>query len=138
MQFQGQSHLLAVEIPDASMTRAALQEAFEAAYWHRFGVELPEIRAVLVNVHTAVIGKRRPVDLAALVGARPTTLREVARRRVWFAEGWLETPVYRRDDLPLGAAFEGPAIIDQLDATTVIEPGNAVRMDELGNLVVRI
>jgi N-methylhydantoinase A len=138
MQFQGQSHLLAVEIPDAFMTRAALQTAFEAAYWDRFGVELPEIRAVLVNLHTAVIGKRRPVDLAALAGARPATLRTAGRRRVWFEGGWIETPVYRRDDLPLGAAFDGPAIIEQLDATTVIEPGNSVRMDNLGNLVVTI
>jgi N-methylhydantoinase A len=138
MQFQGQSHLLAVEIPDASMTREALQKAFEAAYWHRFGVELPEIRAVLVNLHTAVIGRRRPVDLAALVGARPATLAPAGMRRVWFDGGWCETAVYRRDDLPLGAAFEGPAIIDQLDATTVIEPGNSARMDALGNLVVTI
>lgn len=137
MQFQGQSHLLAVEIPDSAMTREALQKAFEAAYWHRFGVELPEIRAVLVNLHTAVIGKRRPVDLASLAG-KPRSLREAGRRRVWFAEGWLETPVWRREELPLGAEFDGPAIIEQLDATTVIEPGNKVRVDALGNLVVTV
>jgi len=115
-----------------------LQKAFEAAYWHRFGVELPEIRAVLVNLHTAVIGKRRPVDLASLAGKPPSALREAGRRRVWFAEGWLETPVWRREELPLGAAFDGPAIIEQLDATTVIEPGNKVRVDALGNLVVTV
>jgi N-methylhydantoinase A len=138
MQFQGQSHLLAVEIPDARMTMEALQQAFEAAYWHRFGVALPEIRAVLVNLHTAVIGKRRAVDLGALLGARPKELAPAGHRRVWFNEGWRQTPIYRRDDLPIGAAFEGPAIIEQLDATTVIEPGNDVRMDALGNLVVRV
>ena len=65
-------------------------------------------------------------------------MREAGCRRVWFAGGWQETPVYRRDDLPLEAAFEGPAIVEQLDATTVIEPGNRVRVDALGNLVVTI
>jgi N-methylhydantoinase A len=138
MQFQGQSHLLAVEVPDASMSAAALRQAFEAAYWHRFGVELPEIGAVLVNLHTAVIGKRRPIDLAALVGERPAVLREAGRRRVWFAGGWQETPIFRRDALPLDASFAGPAVIEQLDATTVIGPGDRVRSDALGNLTVSI
>jgi N-methylhydantoinase A len=141
MQFQGQSHLLAVEVPGVSVTREALQKAFDAAYWHRFGVELPEIRAVLVNLHTAVIGKRRPVDLEALVGSeRRQTLAEAlaGKRRVWFEEGWQETPIYRRDLLPLGAEFRGPAIIGQLDATTVIEPENTVVVDRLGNLVVSV
>ncbi|MBX6370435.1 MAG: hypothetical protein IRZ04_20895, partial [Rhodospirillales bacterium] len=42
------------------------------------------------------------------------------------------------EELPLGAEFDGPAIIEQLDATTVIEPGNKVRVDGLGNLVVMV
>jgi N-methylhydantoinase A len=141
MQFQGQSHLLAVEIAGAEVTREALQRGFEAAYWKRFEVALPEIRPVLVNLHTAVIGKRRPIALAALAGtAQKATLAEarVAERRVWFSDGWRETPIYRREFLPFGAEFTGPAILEQLDATAVIEPGDRVRVDQLGNLVVTI
>jgi N-methylhydantoinase A len=138
MQFQGQSHLLAVEVADASVTPDELQRSFEAAYWHRFEVELPEIRAVLVNLHTAVIGKRRPIDLKALVGTRPKKLEPAGTRRVWFESGWKETPIYRRDALPLDAAFEGPAIIEQLDATTVIDPGDRITTDVLGNLAIRV
>jgi N-methylhydantoinase A len=142
MQFQGQSHLLAVEIPAVGITRDELQKAFEAAYWHRFEVELPEIRAVLVNLHTAVIGKRKRIGLEALAAAGAKATPEEAirtRRRVWFEDsGWLDTPVYTRDALPLGARLDGPAIIEQLDATTVIEPGNRVEIDRLGNLIVRV
>jgi N-methylhydantoinase A len=141
MQFQGQSHLLSVEITDIAIGREALQQAFEAAYWRRFGVALPEIRAVLVNLHTAVIGKRRPVDLAVLVAGEhaPTAAAaQAGSRRVWFAEGWMETPVYRREALPPGGRFAGPAVVEQLDATTVIEPGDTVEIDPLGNLVVTI
>jgi N-methylhydantoinase A len=138
MQFQGQSHLLAVEVSDAGVTPDELQRSFEAAYWHRFEVELPEIRAVLVNLHTAVIGKRRPIDLKALVGTRPKKLEPAGTRRVWFESGWKETPIYRRDALPLDAAFEGPAIIEQLDATTVIDPGDRITTDVLGNLAIRV
>jgi N-methylhydantoinase A len=141
MQFQGQSHLLGVDLPDIAVTAADLQQAFEAAYWRRFGVALPEIRAVLVNLHTAVIGKRRPVDLAVLAPATSPASPDAARagrRRVWFEAGWLDTPIYRRETLPQGARFDGPAVLEQLDATTVVEPGNHVEVDPLGNLVVTI
>ena len=141
MQFQGQSHLLSVDLPDIAVTAAELQQAFEAAYWRRFGVALPEIRAVLVNLHTAVIGRRRPVDLAALAEGGHAATFEAAQsgcRRVWFEAGWVETPVYDRAALPLGIELEGPAVLEQLDATTVLEPGDHAAIDRLGNLVVTI
>ena len=141
MQFQGQSHVLAVPLASAAITLAELRAAFEAAYWQRFGVELPEIRPVLVNLHTAVIGKRRPVSLAAVAAARPrATLAEAmrTRRAVWFAGGWAETPVYVREHLPALARFEGPAIVEQLDCTSVIEPGDSVELDAIGNLIVSV
>jgi N-methylhydantoinase A len=43
-------------VADINITGEELRTAFEAAYWQRFGVELSEIRPVLVNLHTAVIG----------------------------------------------------------------------------------
>ncbi|HEX7438263.1 MAG TPA: hydantoinase/oxoprolinase family protein [Caldimonas sp.] len=141
MQFQGQSHILPVAVPDAGITLAQLRAAFEAAYWQRFGVELSEIRPVLVNLHTAVIGKRRTVSLKAIMAAEPrATLAEAMRTRrpVWFDGDWIETPVYLREQLPLGAEFAGPAIVEQLDCTTVVEPGNRVAMDSIGNLIITV
>jgi N-methylhydantoinase A len=142
MQFQGQSHILPVAVPSTAITRGELREAFEAAYWKRFGVALPEIRPVLVNLHTAVIGRRKPVDLAAIAAAQPAASLDEAHRttrRVWFSEGgWVETPIYVRERLPVAARFDGPAIVEQLDCTTVIEPGNAVEVDPIGNLIVSV
>jgi N-methylhydantoinase A len=141
MQFQGQSHILPVAIESASVTVEELRVAFASAYWRRFGVELPEIRPVLVNLHTAVIGKRKPVSLRAIAAAKPkATLPEAKRtsRAVWFDDGWVDTPVYVREQLPVDARFAGPAIIEQLDCTTVIEPGNRVEVDAIGNLIVTL
>ena len=129
MQFQGQSHILPVAVADIGITLKALRAAFEAAYWQRFGVELPEIRPVLVNLHTAVIGQRKPLSLPLIAAGTPAaTLAEARRttRPVWFDGGWLDTPVYLRDRLPRDARFDGPAIVEQLDCTTVVEPGNRV------------
>jgi N-methylhydantoinase A len=141
MQFQGQSHILPVAIASTAITIDELRAAFAAAYWKRFGVELPEIRPVLVNLHTAVIGKRKPVSLAAIAAAKPkATLEEAKRttRPVWFDTAFHATPIYVREHLPAGACFEGPAIVEQLDCTTVIEPGNRVEVDPIGNLIVSV
>jgi N-methylhydantoinase A len=141
MQFQGQSHILTVGLPGPDFTREALQTLFDRAYWDRFGVELPEIRAVLVNLHTAVIGLRPRLDLAMLgQGERAANLYEARTetRHVWFDGGFQLTPVYRRERLPIGARFDGPAVIEQLDCTTVLEPGNAAQVDALGNLLIEV
>jgi N-methylhydantoinase A len=141
LQFQGQSHLLTIPIVSPAITRDELQTAFEAAYWHRFQVRLPEIRAVLVNLHTAVLGVRRTLPLEALGRGDPAaTLAEACTgsRPVWFEGGWKDTPVYQRDRLPLDATFAGPAIVTQLDTTIVVEPGFAAQRDAMGNLVLTI
>ena len=113
------------------MTKDELQRLFEAAYWERFGVELPEIRAVLVNLHTAVIGLRPRLDLAVLARAdeRAPDLQgaQNGMRPVWFEGGFRDTPIYQREKLPQDARFTGPAVIEQLDCTTVIDPGQPRR-----------
>jgi N-methylhydantoinase A len=141
MQFQGQTHILTVPLPSPEITVEELQRLFDRAYFERFAVELPEIRAVLVNLHTAVIGTRKGVPLDALAGTdQAETLKDaqIGVRRVWFEQGWQETPVYERSRLPLQAHFVGPAVVQQLDATTVIEPDDRVTVDRLGSLLIEV
>ncbi|MFH6784449.1 MULTISPECIES: hydantoinase/oxoprolinase family protein [Methylobacterium] len=140
MQFRGQTHLIRVALPSPDIDRAALQELFEAAYFRRFQVRLPEIRAVLVNLVTSVIGRRRPFPLAALIDGRGRTDLAGARlgtRPVYAGGAWHEAAIYAREALPLGAEIAGPAVIQQIDATTVIEPGATARVDAIGNLRIR-
>ena len=53
-----------------------------------------------------------------------------------FAElgGFVDCPVYAREGLPRGADLEGPAILEQMDSTTVVLPGQVARSDGQGNL----
>ncbi len=139
MQFQGQSHILTVPIPGPLVTRDELRALFARAYWDRFAVDLPEIRPVLVNLHTAAIGRRAHADIGALAasGAGGTPV-PVATRRVWFTAGWRDTPIYRRADFGPGTRIAGPAIVEQMDTTSVIEPGCTAQADAMGNLVVDV
>lgn len=142
MQFVGQSHLLPVPVPDAAIDRESLQQAFERVYWERFEVALPEIKANLVNLHTAVIGKRPAVDLSNLIDeerAADVAGARLGTRAVWFeGAGRVETPRYARGKLAAGFEIEGPAIVEQLDTTVLIEPGMRAIVDPLGNLDIRI
>ncbi len=137
MQFIGQTHLLRVTLPGSTPSRAELQQRFEAAYHARFRVTLPTIRANLVNLNTSVIGQRPQADLSRLIDPaerRPTAVpREM--RTVWF-DGPTETPVYWRDHLPLDVTLTGPAIIEQMDTTIIVEPGDSVTSDADGNLIL--
>ncbi len=141
MQFRGQTHLIRVALPGADVSREALQAMFEAAYFKRFQVELPEIRAVLVNLVTSVIGKRRVLPLASLIdpaGRKASAQEAVVGQRPLFADGkWHDASVYQREMLPIGALVAGPAVVQQVDATTIIEPGWTARVDGIGNLRIR-
>ena len=136
MQFQGQSHILSVPLETATPGQDELQRLFERAYWERFEVELPEIRAVLVNLHTAVLGRRPGIDLAALAHGRGASRADPLKRAVRFHDGRYPTPILRRGSLAPGAKLEGPAIIEQLDTTTVLPPDFLATVDDGGNLVV--
>mgnify|MGYP005827983811 CR=1 FL=1 len=116
-----------------------MQARFEAAYWARFKVELPEIRAALVNLNTSVVGERPEMDLSRLIdpAGRKAVAEATEMRRVWFG-GWRDVPVYWRDHLPLDWSKEGPLIVEQMDTTLVVEPGCRVRGDADGNLVVEV
>ena len=142
MQFRGQTHILNFPVHETKLTRESLQTAFEKAYWNRFEVELPEIRAVLVNLHTAVIGRRKPVPLTSLISVTEQKAQiedcKTGIRQVWFESGWKETPIYKRESLSLKASFKGPAIIEQLDTTIIVEPENQVEVDLDGNLIISL
>jgi N-methylhydantoinase A len=141
MQFVGQTHLLRVPLPNARPSLALLQTSFERLYLERFHVDLPEIHANLVNLNCSVIGNRAPVDLALLLdpARRRATLAEAltGTRPVWFGAAWHDTPVYRRAALPCDTPVTGPAVIEQMDTTVVLEPGNRASRDRDGNLLIQ-
>ena len=142
MQFVGQTHLLRVALDSPNVTSDALQEKFEAAYFKRFRVELSEGRANVVNANCSVIGVRDDLDLSSLIdpaGRKQTlSMAQTGSRTVMFDQGQIDTPIYWRDHLPLDFTLVGPAIIEQLDTTVLIEPENTATGDAVGNIIITI
>jgi N-methylhydantoinase A len=142
MQFKGQTHLIRVALPRTDVSRAEIQSLFEDAYFARFQVRLPEIRAVLVNLNTSVIGRRRSFPLGALLdpAIRAASVADaiIGERRIYAGSSWHQAKIYHRDRLPVGASIRGAAVIQQIDATTVVEPGAVATVDAIGNLRIKV
>lgn len=145
MQYVGQTHTVSVPLAvahDTTHTRlspAQVRSAFEASYRQQFNRLLDGAQLRIVSLRTIAIGRRPAFDMASLMPAldpaRATPLR--GSRAVWFSGGWRETPVFARLELPCGHRIEGPAILEQPDATIVVDPGLAAITDSLGNVVLQ-
>ena len=137
MAYAGQIHALRVAIePDWDSAR--LEKAFNEVYRATFGNTLADIPVVIVILRTIAVGKRSSASLPQATrfadggAARPRSSRPV------HFNTWYDTPVYIRDDLAPGMRFDGPAIIEQSDTTTVVEPGMDVVIDPKGNMLVKV
>lgn len=139
MHYLGQTHTVPVPIQaGAVVTEAAIRGAFEQAYQRAFSRLLGELPVRILSLRTAAIGRRPPFDLSALAPDKSASMEAARRgsRKVWFSGQWHETALWSRLDLPAGATIAGPAILEQGDATTVVEPGQSARVDELGNVII--
>lgn len=141
MQYLGQTHLLRVPLERPDISPKDLKALFEQVYYARFRVRLETARATLVNVNTSVIGQRPPLDLSTLIdpaGRKTQAEAQTGRRAVRFGGHVHDTPVYWRDHLPLDVALTGPAIIEQMDTTILIEPGDMATGDAQGNILIHV
>ena len=136
--YRGQSHVFRVPVPTVGFDRETIAVSLAERYKARFAIELAEITPVLANLRTTVFGRRKAIDLA-LFGTPPGKDAEPpTMRRVRFDREFLDTPVYAREALRQGAILLGPAIVQQPDATVLLNPGARAEVDRLGNLVIEV
>ena len=140
MSYVGQTHTVTVPFdPAGGIDTAAIVAAFEATYRETYGRVLDGIAIRLLSIRTAAIGRRPAFDPAGLAPPPGGTIEAAhsGRRPVWFEGEPYDTAIYRRLDLPVGTTIDGPAILEQPDATTVVEPGFTATVDPLGNVIIR-
>ena len=142
MQFIGQTHILRIELPNSNPDLDYLQKSFEKSYLNRFKVKLSEIKANIVNVNTTIQGHKAPFDISLLNNKLDRCLdlddALLEYRNVYFKDKFLNTPIYSRDRMPFEFEMKGPAIIEQMDTTTLIEPDDKVYGDYLGNMFIEV
>jgi N-methylhydantoinase A len=118
---------------------AALCRRFFEAHERNYGFFNPDDPVEIVNIRLTAHGTLRKPSLAEGEAASDGAPDPMETRDVWFAaDAAVTTPVYERGTLQPGHAIEGPAVIDQLDATTLVFPGDRARIDGHGNLIVEL
>ena len=142
MRYAGQAYEIRVPLaidratPDIQTHIQRAIVAFHASHKDRYGYSYAGKELVeLVNVGVTGLGllTRPHVPQAQPAGKSPEHAR-TGQTAVYFSKSTLDTPVYDRSALQTGNELSGPAIIQQYDATTIVEPGWSGRVDQWGTL----
>jgi N-methylhydantoinase A len=136
MSYVGQIHSLRVPI-ERDWPAERMREAFNEAYRREFGNTLGHMAVMVVNLRTVATGAR-DVDTASLAAEKAEGRPAPRLTRKVHVGAWHDAPIYHRDDLFPGHTFKGPAVVEQSDTTTLVEPDMKVRVDALGNLLVGV
>jgi N-methylhydantoinase A len=151
LRYRGQGFELTVEVPESELDSAAmvaLAERFHAAHERLYGYALRNAPIELVNLRvtaTVPLPKARSANVAPHDG--PIEIARIGTRPIYFGRasgtsrpepvlGWTTTPRFDRSRLGAGAVIDGPAVLEQVDSTTVLGPGQRATVDQFGNLIV--
>jgi N-methylhydantoinase A len=142
LRYLGQNYELRVAVPDAVWrdgSVAPLARRFLTAHEETYGFAAEDEPIQVVNLRLVARGLPEPPAIPrATPGGPDATAALTGRRVVDLAEagGPLECPVYARARLGAGHRLRGPAVVEQFDSTTLLLPGQAAQVDELGVLIV--
>lgn len=138
-RYDGQNYEVAVPLERVDRDGLdAFVAAFRARHHQEYGYDVVGRDTEIVNCRVQAVGQI-PKTAQRF---EPRTGGEALRgqRAVYFGaeHGWLETGLWRREHLCAGQVLEGPAIVEEMSATTVVHPGQTLRVDPLGNLVIAV
>jgi N-methylhydantoinase A len=140
MRYLGQNFELRVPTP-ANATVEEWQRAFYREHERVYGYFAEDEPVQVVNVRLTALGDPDALErppLAAAPTSDPAAAR-IGERAVWFDEpgAFVPTPVYRRERLLAGHVLAGPAIVEQMDSTTVILPDQSATVDARANIMIQ-
>ena len=144
MRYAGQNYELSVPLPDGPVTMAildALAAGFAAAHERMYGFIAEGETVQLVTYRVEATGVVPKAAFRAAPDAGPdASAAVVGRRDVWLPEagGFVSCPVYDREKLRPGNRIDGPAIVEQMDATTVVLPDMTAYVEPYLNLVLEV
>jgi N-methylhydantoinase A len=145
MRYVGQEHPVTVQLPPEVFrrrSRDALKRRFDEEHLQRYGTCAPEEAAEIVSLRATVTGamKKPPLERVARGGRTPPASAQRGKRAAYFVElgRAVPTPTYAREELRAGNRIDGPVLVEEHASTTVVLPGDRLRVDGFGNLDIEI
>ncbi|MFC7393786.1 hydantoinase/oxoprolinase family protein [Scopulibacillus cellulosilyticus] len=141
MRYLGQEHTVKVPVPNDKWTQETLNEVirrFHELHEKSYTFKLEGSPTEIVNLHLTALGKIEKPTLQQLSGSSESADKALKEKRsVYFEEtGWLETNIYNRSLLSPKVNIDGPAIVEETSASTVLYPGQSLTVDNYGNLII--
>jgi N-methylhydantoinase A len=145
LRYVGQEHTIAIPVRDPKALSgdfSALSEAFHAEHDQRYGQAAPDERLEIVNVRLVVTAARQDTLAERWLSEKWTPEPPVADEWrdviVSDASKPVRTRIVWRPSLASGSTVEGPAVIEEPNATTFIHPGDVATMSDAGHLVIEV
>jgi len=145
-RYVGQGYELRVTADDGEIDEKWVKhaaEAFHEAHGRTYSQRFDDKSVQLVNIRVTGVGAVPHVRIPEIEAggedashAIKCTTRAVFWERDTAHPSWIETPVYRRDLLKAGNAFQGPAIVEQFDSTTIVGIGQRAVVDPVGHIII--
>jgi N-methylhydantoinase A len=139
MRYGGQEHTVKVEVTGAA-TSPEIAARFEREYERLFGHRSKGVPIEIVSIRVIAEGRLAAlaIDHLGEMARREARAGPGARREVYLAGGFVPTPIHYRTALPPGARLDGPAVIQEYGSTTVLHPGDRLRVEANGVMVIEV
>lgn len=140
LRYDRQAYEIEVPVPGLLLSSEQIEQAvmeFHTMHNKIYGFSREEETVELVNVRLTAIGKIPKIQFHNKESVSDSSLEETKTRMVFFNGEFVDTPVYKRLENYTNT-YIGPAILEQLDSTIVIHPGQKAVSDEFGNLIIHL
>jgi N-methylhydantoinase A len=138
MRYSGQGHEITVSIPSKKLSEKSVTEIennFKEEYRLRYGRSIESIPIESVTWRVLVSGPSPElIPKQAVIGTHNKAVK--GNRKVYFGNGYVDTPVYDRYAIEVNKKINGPCIIEEFESTTVVGRDSSVMLDEFRNIII--
>ena len=133
MRYIGQEYYVNVDISEP-FDLNDINNNFHKTYEKQYGHSTPEGPSEFINLRLIATGKIKKTDSVKSI-ENDKTIKD-SKRKIIFNQKEYETKIYARHNIRVNESFEGPAVIEESTATTVIPPNYSIIKDEFGNVII--
>ena len=133
MRYIGQEYYVNVDINEP-FDLNEINNNFHKTYEKQYGHSTPEGPSEFINLRLIATGKIKKTDSVKST-ENDMTIKD-SKRKIIFNQKEYETKIYARHNIRINESFEGPAVIEESTATTVIPPNYSIIKDEFGNIII--
>lgn len=141
LRYQQQAYEITIPLTSVHVTDQSISEAitnFHETHKNIYGFNRINQDLEVANIRLVGIGKIKKIANENSGTAKFEDIKPVGKRNVYFDSSFYETLIYNRSSLNTKTSIVGPAIIEQLDSTIIVFPGQTAVTDPTGNLIINL